>query len=472
MYQRPQQRRTLNSVKPNSAFLNHNQQMPPPPPPPQQFTHRRSTGTAANNSAQHHQQQQHQQQPPSHVHRPPPRSPGDMSFGSNNSASNSTPNLYGAASAHHQPSQNAAYPQHKPANSYAAQHNSQNHYGEVRLKNNRGGSSGFSCGFFLLWTCLLAGGGWIYFNYFLLPNLVHDATKEEVEHTKHHWMTKYHTLQLAHEALEKSHVELKQTAEAAIVAAEKAQKLNGSTNSEQVQQLGKEVEDLNGQLEQERTWAGEWKQKAIGLEEHADFVKHQIQEFSKRRLIQKYGYRELAVELELNFGNDDNAWITIELAPIDEMPHSVFTFLEQVELGLYDDGGYAFHHNGEHIIMGAPVFNQLTPPDMDPAQRFDESGVASVLFQEYSYGYTHQAYTVGFAGRPGGPNFYFNTQDNSELHGPGGYAEDGSADPCFGRVTRGMDIIDRIHSLTGQMERGDWKELMPFVAVRWVKILN
>ena len=186
----------------------------------------------------------------------------------------------------------------------------------------------------------------------------------------------------------------------------------------------------------------------------------------------RYGYRTLSVELELNFAEGDSAWITIELAPIDEMPHTVFTFLEQVEMGLYDDGGYAFHHNGEHIIMGAPVFNHLTPQDMDPAQRFADSGVKSVLFQEYSYNFPHYAYTVGFAGRPGGPDFYFNTQDNSALHGPGGYAENGSADPCFGRVTRGTDIIDRIHGLTGQLDQGDWKEMSPYVAVRWIKILN
>ena len=305
---RPNQRRTLNQVKPNSAFLNHGQQMPPPPPPPpQQFPHRRrSAGSLSslnssngnNNSQQFNQLQQPNGGPPTIVHRPPPRSPGDMSFGSTTSANTTTPNLYGAA--HVPPSQPAAaaataaaaYPS---ATSSYPQHNPQNHYGEVRRKpahaysnnSNRGGG-GISCGFFLLWTCLLAGGGWIYFNYFLLPSLVQDVTREEVEHIKHHWMTKYHSLQLSHEALEKSHVELKQTAEAAILAAEKAQKLNGSTNSEQVQSLSRDLEETSATLMQERTWAGEWKQKAIGLEDHANFVKQQIQEFSKRRLIQRY----------------------------------------------------------------------------------------------------------------------------------------------------------------------------------------
>merc|ERR1711935_196503 len=227
----------------------------------------------------------------------------------------------------------------------------------------------------------------------LLPGLVQDVTKEEVEHAKHHWMTKYHNLQLAHETLEKSHSELKETAEAAVANAEKAQRRGGS-NLGEVQALNRQLEESHTLLQQEQTWAGEWKQKAVGLEEKAQkavgleekatSMQRNIQDFSRRRLIQKYGDRTLEVEIEFNLDHDDSAWITIELAPIDQMPHTVYTFMEQVEMGLYNDGGYALHHNGHHIIMGAPVSNQLTPDDLDPARRFADSGVASVLFQEYS----------------------------------------------------------------------------------------
>jgi cyclophilin family peptidyl-prolyl cis-trans isomerase len=188
--------------------------------------------------------------------------------------------------------------------------------------------------------------------------------------------------------------------------------------------------------------------------------------------IHRYGYRDLAVEVEFDFGGGESAWVTIGMAPIDEMPHTIYTFLEQVSMGLYDDGGYAFHHNGNHIIMGSPEVNHLTPLKMDPMQRFTDSGVANVLFQEYSVDFPHEPYTVGFAGRPGGPSFYFNMEDNSGLHGPNGYAADGSADPCFGRVTRGQDVIDQIHGLTGEMEHADWKQIDSPVAVRSIKILN
>ena len=129
-------------------------------------------------------------------------------------------------------------------------------------------------------------------------------------------------------------------------------------------------------------------------------------------------------------------------------------------------------HNAVHVVQGGPIANHLTPYGVDPNERFQESGVASVLFQEYSESMPHVPYSVGMSGRPSGPNFYFNVQDNSKLHGPGGYAKDGSADPCFGRVVRGQDAIDTMHQLNGGVNPGEWKELDPKVAVRWVKLLN
>jgi hypothetical protein len=62
-------------------------------------------------------------------------------------------------------------------------------------------------------------------------------------------------------------------------------------------------------------------------------------------------------------------------------------------------------------------------------------------------------------------------RDNPKVHGPGGYAKDGSADPCFGRITRGTDIIDRIHALTGELNPGDWKKIENPVAIISMKRL-
>jgi len=137
--------------------------------------------------------------------------------------------------------------------------------------------------------------------------------------------------------------------------------------------------------------------------------------------------------------------MTFELAGAHEMPHTVFNFLEQVTTGLYDSGEFSFQFNGPHISMAAPSTSGLE-------KIFSDSGLASVLVQEYSPNFNHQKYTLGRGGRPSGPRFYINMKDNSALHGPNGYAQDGSADPCFGRITRNPDVMDRIHAAAGPLE--------------------
>jgi hypothetical protein len=206
MFQRPpQQRRTLNTLNSNSAFVNHQ-----------------------------YQQQQQQQQPPG--------SPMDIGYG--------------------------AAPQNQPS------HQSPNYNRRPKANSSQGG--GVPCMFFLLWTAILVGGGYVYFNFFLLPELVTDVTKDEVEHTKHHWMTKYHSLQLVHEALEKSHADLK-----AAVAD------GAGAGAADAVALRRQIDETNQLLEQERTWSTEWKQKALDVEESESLIRRSIQEYSRRNLIQK-----------------------------------------------------------------------------------------------------------------------------------------------------------------------------------------
>ena len=52
--------------------------------------------------------------------------------------------------------------------------------------------------------------------------------------------------------------------------------------------------------------------------------------------------------------------------------------------------------------------------------RVADGAAWSLAFQEYSAEYPHRPFTVGIAGRPGGPDFYINLLDNVKNHGPGG----------------------------------------------------
>ena len=75
----------------------------------------------------------------------------------------------------------------------------------------------------------------------------------------------------------------------------------------------------------------------------------------------------------------------------------------------------------------------------------------SVPIQEYSPDFPHVKYTLGLAGRPGGPDFYISTLDNTHNHGPGSQNEDakvlGEADPCFGRVIAGIETVRAMGAL-------------------------
>ena len=87
-----------------------------------------------------------------------------------------------------------------------------------------------------------------------------------------------------------------------------------------------------------------------------------------------------------------------------------------------------------------------TPPEVDLRQRFANSGLEKVHFQEYNEAWPHLEWTVGLAGRPGGTEFYINKRDNSVDHGPGGFSSDqkANADPCFAKVVKGFDIVNRM----------------------------
>ena len=71
----------------------------------------------------------------------------------------------------------------------------------------------------------------------------------------------------------------------------------------------------------------------------------------------------------------------------------------------------------------------------------------SISFQEYddTLSYLHQKYSIGLAGRPGGPDFYVNLVDNKRNHGPGGQGP--KPDPCFANIVSGQDVIDEIHRM-------------------------
>eukprot|EP00966_Prymnesium_polylepis_P030920 719494-Prymnesium_polylepis.2 len=95
------------------------------------------------------------------------------------------------------------------------------------------------------------------------------------------------------------------------------------------------------------------------------------------------------------------------LASDELMPVTVLYFLRQVAAGLWD--GAQFHRNAGHVQQAS-----LGPNAQKGVEAAQSRGMRSVSvpIQEYSPSHPHEQYTLGLAGRPGGPDFYFNTVDN------------------------------------------------------------
>ena len=159
----------------------------------------------------------------------------------------------------------------------------------------------------------------------------------------------------------------------------------------------------------------------------------------------------------------------VETAPLDEVPHAVHVFLEQVEHGLWN--GCYFYLNGPHIVQAGPQLTQIDEAELlhsddeeadDRAiamKPFRSQGLDRLAFPDYSDNFPHEPWTLGFTGRPGGPDFYINKVDNTHSHGPGGqfhHALEEQGDSCFAKITRGKENAAALFAQPIYGDRSDW----------------
>lgn len=144
--------------------------------------------------------------------------------------------------------------------------------------------------------------------------------------------------------------------------------------------------------------------------------------------------------------------LLIEMAPVRLIPCSVYNFLEIART--WKKG--AFHRNAGHVL-----------------QAISRSDITkSMPFQEYSKEYPHKKGTLGYAGRPSGPEFYVSIQNNMQAHGPGSQQKHNpyEADCIIGTIIQGMEdgTVSRIHTMPGKEFMGDKKK---WVLIRRMHIL-
>ena len=106
-----------------------------------------------------------------------------------------------------------------------------------------------------------------------------------------------------------------------------------------------------------------------------------------------------------------------------------------------------------HILQAGPhkfENERYVPNHKDLLDKFADAKLDKMPFQEYHEDYPHDQYTLGYAGRPGGPDFYINKINNSMNHGPGGqkiHDLHEEADPCFGKVIKGIELLAEINKI-------------------------
>jgi len=191
-------------------------------------------------------------------------------------------------------------------------------------------------------------------------------------------------------------------------------------------------------------------------EQRVNILKEKIGRESEREALERFGPGPHKVKFEVELPQDNMrdshlingqfSEFTIELHPLAHLPHSVHLFLEQVHHKLWD--GCSFVVNAPHILQaGAHPGKRNGDSFDDKMVPFAEAKLDILSYQEYNEEFPHKQWTVGFAGRPGGPDFYINKIDNTLNHGPGGQEHHDlheEADPCFGKVVDGFDTIQRL----------------------------
>lgn len=175
--------------------------------------------------------------------------------------------------------------------------------------------------------------------------------------------------------------------------------------------------------------------------------------------------------LKLTFGEKiphllirtDQGDMIAEFPPMGIMPVAVTYFLELVNAGFWN--GKSFFRAESHVIQASGVSKDGKSHEYSK----------SIPFQEYASEFPHVKYTLGIAGRPGGPDFYVSMRDNTKIHGPGGqtpyYDGNPDSDPCFARLVSGQSVADKIQGLPYNSKDGMHflKENVEIIEIRLIQ---
>ncbi len=107
-------------------------------------------------------------------------------------------------------------------------------------------------------------------------------------------------------------------------------------------------------------------------------------------------------------------FFVVEMAPLEDVPHAVHFFMEQVEHGLWN--GCYFYLNGPHVVQAGPRLSEENDDGSSSVEEdrfaeilpFKAAGLDELSFPDYSEKFPHVTWTLGYTGRPGGVDWYIN----------------------------------------------------------------
>lgn len=189
----------------------------------------------------------------------------------------------------------------------------------------------------------------------------------------------------------------------------------------------------------------------------AETLQEGTQALFRKLVAEKFGPGPHYVEFEVMSWRDKQytEYFTIELAPAEDMPVTVYTFLEQIDRGLWD--GTSFYLNEPHALSARPVSGN---GQISRRRELQDSGFGSILFHERSEEYAHSKYSVTLKGN--GPEFFINKSDNA-------FPQDAT---CFGEVVIGRSVIDQISEARGPEDSPSRIKPVDIVHVNLVRSLS
>jgi hypothetical protein len=151
-------------------------------------------------------------------------------------------------------------------------------------------------------------------------------------------------------------------------------------------------------------------------------------------MMQRYGSGPYRIRVQVRDDANVRSFFVIETALSIEMPHAIDHFLRMVERNLWD-GLALVYETSSKVIMATPI---SLDDDIHSwaGERFVRANLTHMAFTEYSPTFPpphHRKFSVAFSGRPGGPNFYINLENESE------FAHEHES--TFGVVLEGRDVL-------------------------------